>query len=570
MRIQFKRVKYKNILSTGNTFTTIEMDESPTTLISGTNGSGKSTLLDAIVFGLYGKPFRKINKPQLINSINQKAMLVEIEFSVGGSDYWIRRGIKPAVFEIYKNGELLNQDAAKRDYQSYLESSILGINYKSFNQIVVLGSATYVPFMELPPHNRREIIEDLLDIQVFSTMGLLAKDRLNTNKDEVSENAYQIEIVESNILLIEKNNEEIRKIRVASVDGIREKMNVHINEIEKHNDTIDAINEKIQSLYETISDKKDVNEKHMEASRLRQELDMKKREFEKQLNFYHDNDNCPTCQQGIDHDFKENIVNEKASKKAEIELAQDKIADTIEGYQKRINEINEVEEEIQSESFKISEIKADIRSAKNSLLTLKAELESAEREVEEVDTTQLNDFTSRLKDYQTSRKSLLDEQTTLNIISTILKDGGIKARIIKQYIPVMNKLINKYLAAFDLFVDFQLDENFNEVIKSRFRDTFSYASFSEGEKLRITLSIMLAWRSVAKLRNSVSTNLLILDETLDGALDGVGIENLIETLHSLNNDDNIFVISHRGDQFAEKFAAHVKFKKVKNFSEIAA
>jgi len=546
------------------------MDESPTTLISGTNGSGKSTLLDAIVFGLYGKPFRKINKPQLINSINQKAMLVEIEFSVGGSDYWIRRGIKPAVFEIYKNGELLNQDAAKRDYQSYLESSILGINYKSFNQIVVLGSATYVPFMELPPHNRREIIEDLLDIQVFSTMGLLAKDRLNTNKDEVSENAYQIEIVESNIALIEKNNEEIRKIRVASVDGIREKMNVHINEIEKHNDTIDAINEKIQSLYETISDKKDVNEKNMEASRLRQELDMKKREFEKQLSFYHDNDNCPTCQQGIDHDFKENIVNEKSSKKAEIELAQDKIADTIEGYQKRINEINEVEEEIQSESFKISEIKADIRSAKNSLLTLKAELESAEREVEEVDTTQLNDFTSRLKDYQTSRKSLLDEQTTLNIISTILKDGGIKARIIKQYIPVMNKLINKYLAAFDLFVDFQLDENFNEVIKSRFRDTFSYASFSEGEKLRITLSIMLAWRSVAKLRNSVSTNLLILDETLDGALDGVGIENLIETLHSLNNDDNIFVISHRGDQFAEKFAAHVKFKKVKNFSEIAA
>lgn len=570
MRIQFKRVKYKNILSTGNTFTTIEMDESPTTLISGTNGSGKSTLLDAIVFGLYGKPFRKINKPQLINSINQKAMLVEIEFSVGGSDYWIRRGIKPAVFEIYKNGELLNQDAAKRDYQSYLESNILGINYKSFNQIVVLGSATYVPFMELPPHNRREIIEDLLDIQVFSTMGLLAKDRLNTNKDEVSENAYQIEIVESNIALIEKNNEEIRKIRVASVDGIREKMNVHINEIEKHNDTIDAINEKIQSLYETISDKKDVNEKHVEASRLRQELDMKKREFEKQLSFYHDNDNCPTCQQGIDHDFKENMVSEKANKKAEIEQAQDQIASTIEGYQKRINEINEVEEEIQGESFKISEIKADIRSAKNSLLTLKAELESAEREVEEVDTTQLNDFTSRLKDYQTSRKSLLDEQTTLNIISTILKDGGIKARIIKQYIPVMNKLINKYLAAFDLFVDFQLDENFNEVIKSRFRDTFSYASFSEGEKLRITLSIMLAWRSVAKLRNSVSTNLLILDETLDGALDGVGIENLIETLHSLNNDDNIFVISHRGDQFAEKFAAHVKFKKVKNFSEIAA
>lgn len=570
MRINFKRVRYKNILSTGNTFTTIEMDESPTTLISGTNGSGKSTLLDAIVFGLYGKPFRKINKPQLVNSINQKGMVVEIEFTVGGHEYFIRRGIKPAVFEIMKNGELIDQDAAKRDYQTYLEQNILGINYKSFNQIVVLGSATYVPFMELPAQARREIIEDLLDIQVFSTMGLLAKERLSNNKDAINENSYQVEIVESNIALTEDNNDKIRKIRETEVEKIRDKMTAHINSIEERNELICKINDEMQELYATIDDKATVKEKFTEAGRLKQDLETKNKTFEKELRFYHDNDNCPTCKQGIDHDFKNNVVEEKSRKKLEIESGLHDIAEQIQKYQERLDAISEVQDRIQEKSFETSEIKAEIKSSKSALNAFREELLAAEKEVEDVDTSTLKGLQERLSTYQSERKELLDEQTTLSVVSTILKDGGIKSRIIAQYIPVMNKLINKYLAAFDLFVDFQLDENFNEVIKSRFRDTFSYASFSEGEKLRITLSIMLAWRSVAKLRNSVSTNLLILDETLDGALDGVGIENLIETLHGLNSDDNIFVISHRGDQFAEKFASHVKFKKIKNFSEVAA
>lgn len=570
MRINFKRVRYKNILSTGNTFTTIEMDESPTTLISGTNGSGKSTLLDAIVFGLYGKPFRKINKPQLVNSINQKGMVVEIEFTVGGHEYFIRRGIKPAIFEIMKNGELIDQDAAKRDYQTYLEQNILGINYKSFNQIVVLGSATYVPFMELPAQARREIIEDLLDIQVFSTMGLLAKERLSNNKDAINENSYQVEIVESNIALTEDNNDKIRKIRETEVEKIRDKMTAHINSIEERNELICKINDEMQELYATIDDKAIVKEKFTEAGRLKQDLETKNKTFEKELRFYHDNDNCPTCKQGIDHDFKNNVVEEKSRKKLEIESGLHNIAEQIQRYQERLDAISEVQDRIQEKSFETSEIKAEIKSSKSALNAFREELLAAEKEVEDVDTSTLKGLQERLSTYQSERKELLDEQTTLSVVSTILKDGGIKSRIIAQYIPVMNKLINKYLAAFDLFVDFQLDENFNEVIKSRFRDTFSYASFSEGEKLRITLSIMLAWRSVAKLRNSVSTNLLILDETLDGALDGVGIENLIETLHGLNSDDNIFVISHRGDQFAEKFASHVKFKKIKNFSEVAA
>ena len=570
MRIQFKKVKYKNILSTGNVFTTIELGSAPSTLITGTNGAGKSTLLDAVVYGLYGKPFRKITKPQLVNSINNKDMLVEITFAVGGNNYMIRRGMKPNIFEIYKDGGLINQDAAKRDYQDYLENNILGINYKSFGQIVVLGSATYVPFMELPAQQRREIIEDLLDIQVFSTMGLLAKDQLSDNKKDIQENAYKIELTESKIESAKDNNDAIRKIRETEVEKIRAKMAGHIEDIETRVKKIESIESEIQSLYETISDKKFVESKFDKASSLLDSLERQQRDRYKELRFYHDHDNCPTCKQGIDHEFKEKFRSEQYVKRKEVDEAIIELQAKIAEYQKRLNEISKVEDNVQTKSFETSEVKAEIRSSKNALLGFKKELEDAERQVEEVDTSKLKGFEEDLEKLQAARVILLDDREVLGVVSTILKDGGIKSRIIAQYIPVMNKLINKYLAAFDLFVDFQLDENFNEVIKSRFRDTFSYASFSEGEKLRITLSIMLSWRSVAKLRNSVSTNLLILDETLDGALDGVGIESLIETLHTLNNDDNIFVISHRGDQFAEKFASHVKFKKVKNFSEIAA
>ena len=569
MRIHFKQVRYKNILSTGNIFTKIDLDRRPSTLISGSNGSGKSTLLDAITFALYGKPFRKINKPQLINSINKKDMLVEIDFSVGGSFYTVKRGIKPAVFEVYRDGQLIDQDAAARDYQSYLEEFILGINYKSFNQIVVLGSATYVPFMELPAHTRRDIIEDLLDIQVFSTMNLLVKDRLSDNRQSLTENDYESEITKTKIDSLKEHNDSIRLIHESEVDKVREKMQSHLDVIENKKEEIEKIEEEISSLYETISDKKAIENKQKKANDIRYDLEANRKAFEKDLIFYHDNDSCPTCKQGINHEFKDEVIQEKVSKKEAIEQGLTEIDAKIAEYAKRLSEISDVESVIHDKNLSISEQRGEIKISKNALVKYKEELEKAERNVEEVDTSKLESFEKSLIALQEVRKELLDQKSVLGVLSTVLKDGGIKARIISQYIPVMNKLINKYLGAFDLFVDFQLDENFNEVIKSRFRDTFSYASFSEGEKLRITLSIMLAWRSVAKLRNSVSTNLLILDETLDGALDGSGIENLIDTLHNLNADDNIFVISHRGEQFAEKFISHIKFQKVKNFSEIA-
>lgn len=570
MRINFKKVRYKNLLSSGNAFTEIELDRHTTTLISGSNGSGKSTLLDAIVFGLYGKPFRKINKPQLLNSINQKDLVVEIEFSVGGSDYLIRRGIRPGMFEIYRNDQLIDQDSATRDYQAYLEQEILGINHKSFSQIVVLGSATYVPFMELSAGARRQIIEDLLDIQVFSTMNILLKERISENKENITENNYKIDIIQSKIESAKEHNESIRKMRETEVNKIREKMQEHIDKIEAEKLHIEAVEEEIKNLIETITDKAPVKSKLDQAKSIRSELETNLKNYVKDLKFYHDNDNCPTCKQGIAHDFKETIVEEKNTKKVEIETGIEKIIEKISEYETRVEEISSVEDQIQQKNLKIGEHRAQIKMSKNALLSHKKELEDAEKEVEEVDTSKLEAYTQDLKQLQADHKKLLDNRDTMSVVATMLKDGGIKTRIIRQYIPVMNKLINKYLSAFDLFVDFHLDENFNEVIKSRFRDTFSYASFSEGEKLRITLSIMLAWRSVAKLRNSVSTNLLLLDETLDGALDGVGIENLIDTLHGLNNNDNIFIISHRGDTFGEKFDSHIKFEKVKNFSQIAA
>ena len=570
MKILFKEIRYKNILSTGNTFTIVQLNDTANTLVSGTNGAGKSTLLDAIVFALYGKPFRKVNKNQLVNSINQKELLVEIVFHIGPNNYLVRRGIKPNLLEIWRNGEMINIDAASKDYQAYLESNILKLNYRSFTQIVVLGSATYVPFMELAAWQRREVIEDLLDIQVFSTMNNLLKDRVGTNKESISENAYQKDLIENKIQSAEEHNNSIRKIKEKEVDKIRSKMNEHITKIEEEKILIESIETTVESKYETITDKASIKDKLDKAKSLKQELTLKLRGHHDELSFYNNHDNCPTCKQGIEHDFKDTIITDKGKKITELDGGIEKLLEKVKDYEIRIDEISAVEDEIREHSLTIGDHRAQIKVSKGALVGFKNELTTAEKDVEAVDTSKLEEFKSQLSTIEDEQTHLFNRKEVLTVVSTMLKDGGIKSKIIRQYIPIMNKLINKYLSAFDLFVDFQLDDNFNEVIKSRFRDTFSYASFSEGEKLRITLSIMLSWRMVAKLRNSVSTNLLVLDETLDGAMDGVGVENLIETLQNLNADDNIFVISHRGDQFGDKFASHLKFEKVKNFSEIAA
>lgn len=570
MKILFKELKYKNILSTGNSFTAIPLNSKPSTLISGSNGAGKSTMLDAITFALYGKPFRKINKPQLINSINQKELLVEVSFQIGQANYMVRRGIKPGVFEIFKNDVLINQDAASRDYQSYLEKNILNLNYKSFNQIVVLGSATYVPFMELPAHSRREIIEDLLDIQVFSTMNNLLKEKVSSNKEEITENSYQKDLIGSRLDSAKEHNASIRKIREDEVEKIKEKMSEHIGNIEETQKLIEAIQDILTVCADDIKDKPSVKSKIEKGRSLRQDIENQLRSHQKELSFYKDHDDCPTCKQGIEHDFKQGIMAEKDAKVTDLENGLKDLAEKVKVYEDRLEAISSVEDQMADMNLKIGDHRATIKVAKNALVSYKKELDKAEEEVEAVDTSKLNELADQLQTIDKEQTELYDYKEVLSVVSQMLKDGGIKSKIIRQYVPIMNKLINKYLAAFDLFVDFQIDENFNEVIKSRFRDTFSYSSFSEGEKLRITLSIMLAWRTVAKMRNSVSTNLLVLDETLDGAMDGVGVENLIETLHTVNADDNIFVISHRGDQFGDKFESHIKFHKVKNFSEIAA
>jgi DNA repair exonuclease SbcCD ATPase subunit len=569
MKINFKKVRYKNLLSSGNSFTEILLDKSKTTLISGSNGSGKSTLLDAITFALYGKAFRKISKNQLINSINEKELVAEIEFNIGTNNYHLRRGIKPNFFEISLNGTLVNQDAAVRDYQSYLEENILKLNYKSFTQIVILGSATYVPFMELNPGNRREIIEDLLDIQVFSTMNTLLKDKVSSNKTDITENAYQKDLVETRIESGKEHNESIRQIHEDEAAKIREKMSSHIKVIEEAKAVMEAKNDELDKFIDEVKDKPEMRAKSEKAKSFRRDIESQIRSHQKELSFYKDHDDCPTCKQGIEHDFKAGIISDKDTKLAELEAGLEKLGIKSKEYDDRLEIISGIEDQMRDINLGIGDQRASIKVAKNALVTYKAELNKAEEEVEAVDTAKLDGYLEELADIEKHQTALYNEKEVIAVTSAMLKDGGIKAKIIKQYVPVMNKLINKYLSAFDLFVDFRLDENFNEVIKSRFRDRFSYASFSEGEKLRITLAIMLSWRAVAKLRNSVSTNLLILDETLDGALDGVGIEMLIDTLHNLNSDDNIFVISHRGHQFGDKFMSHVKFDKVKNFSQIA-
>lgn len=569
MHVQFSKIRYKNILSVGNSFIEIDLDRHTTTLIAGTNGVGKSLMIEAIVFSLYGRSFRKINKPQLINSINQKELLVEIEFSISSDKYLIRRGMKPNVFEIWKNGELVNRDAASRDYQEYLEKNILKMSFKSFTQIVILGSATYIPFMELPAGQRREIIEDLLDIQVFSTMNNLLKDRISDNKTAISENNYQIDLVKTKIDAAKEHNAEIEKMKQLEVEKLKKKATENLNKIEENNSKIEEYESQINYLLKTISDKPKQKKLQDQLKTLEYDLSGKVNQLSKEFNFYSEHDNCPTCKQGIEHDFKQSILTESTEKTEELRKAREQLKKKMTSVEKRLEEISVVEDEINGFHSKANELRLENKMLMNHLKSYKKDLINAEKEVEDIDQSKLIEYANELKKLQNSQIELYNDRETLGIVASMLKDGGIKTSIIRTYIPVMNKLINQHLSEFELFVDFNLDENFNETIKSRFRDAFSFASFSEGEKMRINLSIMFTWRAISKLRNSVSTNLLFLDEILDGASDSDGVEALIDILHKLNAKDNIFVISHRGQLFQDKFQHFIRFEKVKNFTQVA-
>lgn len=557
-------------MSVGNQFIEIDLVRSKTTLISGANGTSKSTFIEAVVFALYGKPFRKINKPQLVNSINQKELLVELEFSIAADKYVIKRGMKPNVFEIWKNNDLVNKDAATRDYQEYLEQNIIKMSFKSFSQIVILGSATYVPFMELPAGQRREIIEDLLDIQVFSTMNILLKEKIADNKTMIMDNNYSIDLLKTKIESAKEHNEEIQRIKETEVEKIKGKIEENLSSIEIEKQVIETLEAEITELSTLITDKQKQKKTLEQAKNLLYDLTSKYKIHNEEISFYSSHDNCPTCKQGIEHDFKEHIVSEKSGKNVELLGGIDQLKERIKAVETRLEEISNVEDKIQKLHNKANEHRLQVKIAINQLKSFRKELEGAEREVEEIDQTKILEFMNDLKKKQDEQTELYENRETLGIVGTMLKDGGIKTSIIKTYIPIMNKLINQYLSEFELFVDFNLDENFNETIKSRFRDAFSFASFSEGEKMRISLSIMFTWRAIAKLRNSVSTNLLIMDETLDGPSDADGVESLIDILHKMNANDNIFIISHRGQQFSEKFDDHIRFEKIKNFTQIAA
>ena len=568
--ITFTSVKYKNILSTGNAWTTIELNRNKSTLIVGENGAGKSTILDAISFALYGKAFRKINKPQLMNSINQRDLMVEVAFTSNGIDYIIKRGMKPTIFEIWKSGELLNQDASSRDYQAYLEENILKMNYKSFGQVVVLGSSTFVPFMQLPAQHRREVIEDLLDIQIFSTMNNLLKEKVTTNKNSLMQIKYDIDIVKNKIESAVEHNESIRQLKENEVSRVKEKMREQIEFIEKEESEAEKLDDHITSLIRTINDKAEMKSKHDQFKTLKSDLSSKLTTLQKDVKFYDAHDNCPTCRQGIEHDFKVSTIGEKSGKISEIENALRLLDEKINAVSTRLTEISNVETELHLLNITRTEHTANIRIAKSALVGLKGQLDEAEKDAGEIDTTKINGYKEELRSYMETQKALSEDKETLAVVGSMLKDGGIKTRIIKQYVPIMNKLINKYLAAMEFFVDFQLDENFNEKILSRFRDEFSYASFSEGEKLRIDLALMFTWRAVSKLRNSVTTNLLIMDEVLDGSLDQAGTDEFLKIVNEITADSNVFIISHKGDSLHDKFDSVIKFEKKKNFSQIAA
>jgi DNA repair exonuclease SbcCD ATPase subunit len=567
--IIFRAVRWKNLLSTGNYFTEIKLDSNANTLVVGENGSGKSTMLDALCFGLFGKAFRNVNKPQLINSINGKDCVVEIELDCNNKSYKIIRGIKPNVFEIYQNGDLLNQDAAIRDYQEYLEKFILKMNYKSFTQIVILGSASFVPFMQLSASDRRNIIEDLLDIQIFSTMNSLVKDKLSTNKDATGTKKYDIDLTKQKYDLEKKHIDELKQ---NNDDKVKE----YESEVHNSNQTIQALHAEIANstgqveLYSAdVALQVETESKVKKLGKLESQIESNLSKFQKDISFFQHNDDCPTCRQSIATEFKEGQIQSLQTKTTQCELGLKDLEAKLLDEQAKLNKIAETQKVIQklqidiaTKNTSINEVNKYIVKIQKEILALKETKGSTQ-----LQETQLQELASQLKQLESDLKELIEEKTYYEAATSLLRDTGIKTKIIKQYLPIINKLVNKYLSSLDFFVNFNLDESFKETIKSRHRDDFSYHNFSEGEKQRIDMALMLTWRAVAKLKNSSNTNLLILDETFDSSLDTTGTEELMKILHMLEGV-NLFVISHKGDILQDKFLNVIRFGKEKNFSRI--
>jgi DNA repair exonuclease SbcCD ATPase subunit len=564
--ITFKKLTWKNFLSTGNNETTIYLDQDSSTLVVGANGAGKSTMLDALSYGLFGKPHRSINKPQLVNSINNKNCLVTVDFSVGNIEYKIIRGMKPNIFEVYRNGKLLDQESHSRDYQKIIEQNILKLNHKSFHQVVVLGSSNFIPFMQLPSHQRRNVIEDLLDIGIFTKMNGVLKDKVSLLRSQMTDTDHQLELLKETIRLqnnhiadlkrIDTTQESKRKKEIKRIeDEILEISNSNITLQEEYDNTYEGVKSKMDNAHNEIQ-----NHNFAEQS-----LDTDVGKIVKEAKFYEVNNVCPTCSQ----DISLNLKNEKI---AEAKVNAKKIQAQIDKSIKERREVETLHDEYRKQWVHLNEVQSSINTNNVKVSVLKDKIKSLEKVVEVQDTTLAEE---KLEKDRTTREELnikRSEQSKvssyLDAISELLRDTGIKTKVIRQYLPVMNKLINQYLQILDFFVLFHLDDSFNETIKSRHRDEFTYASFSEGEKQRIDLSLLFAWRQIARMKNSANTNLLILDETFDSSMDADGVDNLLKILYTLGKETNVFIISHKQDLLEGKFPKKLEFEKTNNFSRL--
>jgi DNA repair exonuclease SbcCD ATPase subunit len=567
MRIAFGKIRWKNLLSTGNAFTELDLSTQGSTLIVGDNGAGKSTILDVLTFALFGKPFRNINKPQLINSITNRDALVELEFMIGRNHYMIRRGLKPNVFEVFCNDVLLNQEAEMRDYQELLERKILKTNYKSFCQVVVLGSASFVPFMQLPAGQRRSIIEDLLDLQIFTVMNTLLKSRVQENQDQIFQNSTDQKLVSEKIKMLKAHLNEVRS---KSEQFIREKTVTMENLESKVMDILNAkqtLRKQADDLNTDAGQVTALKSKLEKMRALRAQMEAKTSMLVKDIKFFTDHDSCPTCRQNIDREFSCQIVSQRETETKEIEAGLQKLAERHEQLHAELNELLALDKKYDNIITQISHETLRARMYEDQIKSIQKEIKDAQRDKDETGDVKVADLETQLNGLTSLYNELQDDRQVLAAASALLKDGGIKTKIVNQYVPIINKLINKYLSEFDLFVEFHLDEQFNETIKSRHRDEFSYASFSEGEKQKIDLAILFTWRAVAKLRNSLNTNLLILDEVFDSSLDGNAADDLLKILQALSKDANVFIISHR-DNLHDKFTNTIRFVKHKNFSRL--
>jgi len=567
--IIFRKIRWKNFLSTGNYFTELQFDKSPNTLIVGSNGAGKSTMLDALCFALFGKPFRSVNKPQLLNSINGKDCLVEVEFNAGNKSYKIVRGIKPNVFEIWQDGVLINQDAAMRDYQEHLEKFILKLNYKSFTQIVILGSASFTPFMQLSPADRRAIIEELLDIQIFSSMNNILKDKVAVNKEQLSEGKMKTENAKSKIEMQEKHIEDMKQNNEELISSYQLEISTNELEIARLNTSIGETQNTISELQQTIVDKAEIQGKIKKLTQLEAQIETNVSKFKKDIQFFQGHDVCPTCHQGIEDEFKQEQIGSLGTKVNELQTGLSTLEVKLSDLNIRLGEIANTVLQVQNCQTQVAISNSSITELNryNGKLSDKIETLRNTKDTTKKTELALQILQNQLIEEEAKLQELNEEKMYLEAASNLLKDTGIKTKIIRQYLPIINKLVNKYLASFDFFVNFNLDETFKETIKSRHRDDFTYASFSEGEKQKIDLALLFSWRAVAKLKNSANTNLLILDEVFDSSLDANGTEYLMNILHMLEGT-NVFVISHKGDILQDKFRSVIRFEKVKNFSRI--